>query len=252
MEFLNSITEASILSKSLFGTSKFSARDFADILFMYLCAIRILKAEFQGGSDIASYLQGCSLQADGSLKGNDLDVLINLLFSDKAASQVKFKDPEESAHFLKSLTFNMPTLRTFVKQAINGDQNVEFDRRFLLYAENQLKIDNSFLSSIRRLGAEWEFESDSDKVLVYTRLIQTFRSKVKKADILPILEKVAKKAKLEDKDIDKRQEEPKRQSANNTATARQRDNDRGGPSVMGAAGSFYGARSAVKATGGKK
>lgn len=209
MEFLNSITEASILNKSIFGTSKFSARDFADVFFLYLCAIRILKAEFYGASAIASYLQGCSLQANGSLKGNDLDVLINLLFSDKAASQVKFKDKEESAHFLKSLTFNMPTLRTFVKQAINGDQNIEFDRRFLLYAENQLKIDNSFLSSIRRLCGEWETEQDSDKILVFTRLIQSFRSKVKKADILPILEKVAKKAQLEDKDIDNRREEYK-------------------------------------------
>lgn len=209
MEFLNSITEASILNKSIFGTSKYSARDFANIFFAYLCAIRILKAEFYGASAIASYLGSSSLQANGSLKGNDLDVLINLLFSDKAAKQVKFKDPEESAHFLQSLTFNMPTLRTFVNQAIKGQQNIEFDRRFLIYAENQLKIDDSQLTSIRRLCGEWELETDSDKVLVFTRLIQRFRAYVKKADILPILETVAQKAKLEDKDIDNNKDQYK-------------------------------------------
>lgn len=202
MEFLNSITEANILNKSIFGTSKYSARDFANIFFAYLCAIRILKAEFYGASAISSYLGGSRLQADGSLKGNDLDVLINLLFSDKAAEGVKFKDPEESAHFLQSLTFNMPTLRTFVNQSSKGQQNVEFDRRFLIYAENQLKVNDTQLVSIRRLCGEWEMETESDKVLVFTRLIQRFRSYVKKADILPMLEAVAKKANLEDKNIE--------------------------------------------------
>ncbi|MCK9529409.1 MAG: hypothetical protein M0R77_02400 [Gammaproteobacteria bacterium] len=202
MEFLNSITEANILNKNIFGTSKYTARDFANIFFAYLCAIRILKSEFYGASAIADYLGGSRLQADGSLKGNDLDVLINLLFSDRAAEQVKFKDPEESKHFIQSLTFNMPTLRTFVNQAIKGQQNVEFDRRFLLYAENQLKVSDTTLKSIRRLCGEWEFESETDKVLVFTRLIQSFRSYVGKADILPILETVAKKAKLEDPDLD--------------------------------------------------
>jgi hypothetical protein len=243
MEFLNSITEANILNKSIFGTSKYSARDFADIFFMYICAIRILKAEFYGASDIASYLQGCSLQANGSLKGNDLDVLINILFSDQAAEQIKFKDQKESDHFIQSLTFNMPTLRTFVKQAINGDQNVEFDRRFLLYAENQLKIDNSFLSSIRRLCGEWEFESDSDKILVYTRLIQSFRSKVKKADILPILEKVAKKAALEDKNIDNKPQA----ETNNIRSGSGRSETGSSPSVAGGVGSFYASKAAGKA-----
>lgn len=203
MDFLKTITESNILNKSILGTSKYSARDFADIFFLYLCAIRILKAEFYGASAISSYLKGCSLQANGSLKGNDLDVLINLLFSDRAATQVKFKDPEESAHFLQSLTFNMPALRTFISNSAAGTQNLELDRRFLLYAENQLKIDSTQLMSIRRLCSEWEMENESDKVLVFTRLIQNFRSRIKKADILPILETVAKKAKLEDKDIDK-------------------------------------------------
>lgn len=206
MDFLNSITEANILNKSIFGTSKYSAKDFANIFFAYLCAIRILKSEFQGASSIASYLEGCRLQADGSLKGNDLDVLINLLFSDQAAQGVKFKDPDESKHYLQTITFNMPTLRTFVSQAISGKQNIEFDRRFLIYAENQLKISDTQLVSIRRLCSEWELENDSDKVLVFTRLIQRFRSYVKKADILPILDKVAKKTGLEDKNIDKNAE----------------------------------------------
>ena len=207
MEFLKSITESKLLSKSLFGTAKYSARDFANIFFLYLCAIRILKSEFYGASALASLIGGASLQANGSLKGNDLDVLINLLFSDNAAQQVKFKDPEESAHFLKGLTFNMPTLRTFVKQAVNNEQNIPFDRRFLLYAENQLKIDNSFYAAIRRMCEEWETENNKDQILTFTRLIQSMRSIAGKSDIIPVLEKVAKRAQLEDKDIDNHKDE---------------------------------------------
>lgn len=246
MEFIRSITEAKILNKSLFGTSKHTAKDFADIFFMYLCAIRILKAEFHGGSDLSGYINSCTLKVDGSLSGNDIDVLINLLFSDSAADQVKFKDPEESKHYLQSITFNMPTFRTFMKQAANAVQNVEFDRRFLLYAENQLKIDNTTLTSIRRLCGEWEFENDSDKVLVFTRLIQAFRSKVKKADILPILEKVAKKAKLEDRDIDNRPEEY--ENPHNKGDIK-RNNQTRGPSVVGSVGSYYGGKAVGKKLG---
>lgn len=220
MEFFSTITESTLLGRSILGASKYSAKDYAEILFAYICAIRILKAEFHGGSSIAGYLSKSKLQADGSLKGNDLDVLINLLFSDKAAKTVKYKDDEDSRHYINSITFNMPTLRTFINQAIRGDQNIEFDRRFLLYAENQLKISNGTLSAIRRLCGEWELEDESDHILVFTRLIQFLRSKAKKTDIVPILEKISKKTGLEDKDIDNRQQQqPQQPKKTNQADA---------------------------------
>lgn len=234
MEFFNTITESNILNKSITGTSKYSAKDFANILFAYFCAIRILKSEFYGASSLSNYLSKTSLQVNGSLKGNDIDTLLNILFSDKALKSIKFRDQQESEHFIKSLTINMPTVRTFINQSIKGQQNIEFDRRFLLYAENQLKVNDSILMAIRRLSGEWEMESDADKVLVFTRLIQYFRSMVKKADILPILEAVAKKTNLEDKDIDKRQaEEPQKEKKNKTDM---------GKAIGAGIGSYYGSK----------
>lgn len=240
MDFLSTISESALLGRSILGASKYSAKDYAEIFFAYICAIRILKAEFHGGSPIAGYLSSSKLQANGSLKGNDLDVLINLLFSDKAAKTVKYKDEEDSRHFIKSLTFNMPTLRTFINQSIRGDQNIEFDRRFLLYAENQLKISNGTLTAIRRLCGEWELETEQDQVLVFTRLIQFLRSKAKKTDIVPILEKVSKKTGLEDKDIDKRQQQPQQNNQ------RQQHQSNAGKAAVVGAGMFAGGKAIGK------
>ena len=54
---------------------------------------------------------------------------------------------------------------------------------------------------------EWETENNKDQILTFTRLIQSMRSIAGKSDIIPVLEKVAKRAQLEDKDIDNHQDE---------------------------------------------
>ena len=100
MEFLQDLTEAKLIGRSKNGLRRFDARELADLLFLHLCAVQILKHEFLGLPKAQEYVK-----ATGPLTNfdyfvssrNELYVLIHVLFGKNAKTARKLlKNQEES------------------------------------------------------------------------------------------------------------------------------------------------------------
>jgi len=74
-------------------------------------------------------------------------------------------------------------------------------RRNLLEIQKDLSVTVQNYRSMRILISQWSKISLRDKKLVMTRLLQAFRLRARRSDILPELEKLAKRKSLELKNV---------------------------------------------------
>jgi len=205
MDFLQDLTEAKIIGRSKSGLKKFNARDIADLLFLHLCALQILKYEFFGLPEAQKYVMetGPLTNFDYFLSSrNEIYLFVHILIGKKAkSSQLMLKDQEASLVFLKTIKINLPYLRKFLKMILAGQNDAAFERRFLLMMERDLRINDNYYKAIRRLASTWSNQSNSTKKLVMTRLLQIMRAKARRSELMNILEWVSKQEKLENKKI---------------------------------------------------
>lgn len=222
--FLKDMSEARLIGGSVSGLGKYNARDLADLLLLYLAAINILKHDFYGLPKVQRYIAstGNLVNFDYfSPARNDLYLLIHVLTgrnNERAVS--KLKDMEASQELIDSIRLSSQELKRYLRMAMTGVKDESFERRFLLLAERQLQVSNSYYRSIRRLASTWATQPESTKRVVMTRLLQILRSKFRRSELLPFLEEVSKKQGLHDKEIAKTElesEKNRKQSSISTA-----------------------------------
>ena len=202
MEFLQDLTEAKLIGRSKNGLRRFDARELADLLFLHLCAVQILKHEFLGLPKAQEYVK-----ATGPLTNfdyfvssrNELYVLIHVLFGKNAETARKLlKNQEESRLFLERIQMNMQHTRKYLRLVLAGKTDEAFERRFFLMLERDLNISNSYYRAIRRLVMTWPKQSRSTRKLAMTRLLQIMRTKGRRSEMMGILEWMSKQKNLED------------------------------------------------------
>ena len=116
--------------------------------------------------------------------------------------QTLLQDQPQSQEFLGKIKINMPYMRKFLNLVKIGRHDQSFERRFLLELERNLMIQNSYYRSLRRLASTWDKQPESTKKLVMTRLLQIMRTKARRSELLPMIEYVSKKDKLEDRTLE--------------------------------------------------
>ena len=212
MEFLQTLSEARLFGGSRTGLSRYNAKEIADLLFLHLIALQILKNDFYGLPKAQDYVRNSGNLVtwdDWSSARNEIYVMLHVLFGKRAEkARLTLKDQEESQEFLKHININWPYLRKFLRLVLSGQSDEAFERRFLLDLEHDLKINNSYYRSLRRLASTWNQQSESNKRLVMTRLLQILRTKARRSELLPVLEWVSRQEKLEDKTLDPLTGEP--------------------------------------------
>lgn len=205
MKFLQDISEARVIGNSKSGLKRFNARDIADLLFLFFNTIQILKYEFHGLPDLKKYINmvGPLANVDHFVPTkNDVYVFLHVLFGKNNAAQVALlKDQEASEALIQTLKIDLAMVRKFLLLAKTGQSDPSFERRFLLSLESGLRIQDSKYRSIRRLAMDWNKETENTKKLVMTRLLQILRSKARRSELLPMLEKVSRLEKMELKDL---------------------------------------------------
>ena len=206
MEFIQDLSEARLIGRSKSGLRNFSAKDIADLLFLHLCALQMLKHEFLGLPEAQKYVKGA-----GSLTNfdhfvssrNELYLLVHVLVGRNAkASQLLLKDQEASQIFLERIKINLPMLRRYLKMISAGKIDEGYERRFFLMMEKDLKVTNNYYRAIRRLVSSWSKQSHSTRKITMTRLLQIMRTKGRKSEMMGIIEWLSKQEKLEDKGLD--------------------------------------------------
>lgn len=202
MEFLQDLTEAKLIGRSKNGLRRFDARELADLLFLHLCAVQILKHEFLGLPKAQEYVK-----ATGPLTSfdhfvasrNELYVLIHVLSGKNAESSRKLlKNQEASNLFLDRIKINIQYTRKYLRLVLAGKVDESFERRYFLMMEKDLNITNNIYRAIRRLVMTWPKQSRSTRRLVMTRLLQVMRTKGRRSEMMGILEWLSKQKNLED------------------------------------------------------
>lgn len=206
MEFLQDLSEARLFGGGRSGIKRYNAKDIADIFFLHIIALQILNHNFYGAPEIKKYLHnaGNLINFDyWSSARNEIYVLLHILTGRQAKKQQSLlQDQEASQEFLKNIKINMPLMRKFLRLVKSGQHDEAFERRFLLELERDLMVTNGYYRSLRRLVSTWKRQPESTKRLVMTRLLQIFRTKARRSELLSILEYVSRKDRLEDKSLE--------------------------------------------------
>ena len=112
---------------------KFTAKDAADLVFLYACILTILKNEFKYAPTAMAYAHKTRMFANWNVfrtNGTDMYVLLcalvgtddtNTLMSDQEASQV----------FINSLNVNQPQLKAWLAYTAKGRVDRQVDGQFL-------------------------------------------------------------------------------------------------------------------------
>lgn len=198
--FIKQLNEA-----ALFRTTKalknFTARDMADLIFLYFVGLEILRNDFEGKAMAVDYATRTNQWADINQFRNsatDLYIMMHTLFGSDNESSFKMLDNQESSKLLsENLLFDYPQARKWLSNVSAGNESSSKDKQFLQKLEAMLLIKNGDYRAVRRLATDWDSLDQQAKQLAMTRLLMALRLRAKKSELLPFLEKIAKNNKLE-------------------------------------------------------
>lgn len=186
--------EESRLLQNLSNLHRFDARDIADLTFLYLIALHILRCDFDH-ADWAKQYAVRSLSTDWYLNragGTDLYQMLHVLFTHANASN--FKNSTKSGTLLRDITLDRNHVTQFLRNITHHPYNNDQASRLLLRFEQSLRIQNSNYRSVRRIAADWDSAvvTTEAKSLAVTRLLQALQHRASRSDILLPVQQMAK------------------------------------------------------------
>lgn len=198
--FIQDLSESTLI-RNTYNLKSYTSRDLADITFLYFLGLQILRSEFETKSFSMAYAKKVNSWSDVDTfrtNGNDLYLLLHVLFGKHNESAVlKLKNQEASKLLIQNLHFDYSQCHQWLMNVGVGKDARSSDQLFLMKLEGMLKIQVGDYRNIRRLVNEWADLEQGERALAMTRLLQAFRARAPKSDILAQLEHVAKKNKLE-------------------------------------------------------
>ena len=198
------LAESNLLH-SISSARRYNARDIADLCFLYMVTLHILRCEFEFAPQARSYAHKTLGSGDFShvhINNTDLYQLLNILLAQNVLWTQELKNPQASNTFLSDIYLNQSDVIKFLRNIQKGGFNADMSARLLLKMEQQLRINVTNYKSVRRIASDWtEAHVDNHaKTLVVTRLLQALRNKAFSGDLRKHLEKLAVTQGLEYKD----------------------------------------------------
>jgi hypothetical protein len=196
LEFINELCESRLIRQKR-HLNRYTAKDAADLVFLYACMLTILKNEFKYAPVAAQYAKKTVMFNNFNVfrvNGTDMYILLTGLTGTDDTSDM-FADKEASSLFLADLRINVPQLKEWLRLTSKGITRKSIDSSFLYRLERQLKIDNSQYKSARRLASDWSNLKHGQKTLVITRITQALRSRAMRSELMPVMMKLAKEKK---------------------------------------------------------
>lgn len=190
------INESSLLS-SLGSLKRYSARDLADLAFLYLIALHILRNDFDSADWAENYARKSRSPDWASTASHNTDLYQFLHHLMGGRSVANLKDPTHSRILLDDITLSPIQVSLFLKNVQHQPYDSNLAARSLLKFEHDLRIQNSNYRSVRRIAADWLTLADTEaKSLAVTRLIQAIQHRAPSSDILSHLTKMAHQERL--------------------------------------------------------
>lgn len=196
LEFINDLCESRLIRNKKY-ISRYTAKDAADLVFLYACMLNILKNEFKYAPVASQYAKKTLMYNNFNifrLNGTDMYILLTGLVGTDDTSEL-FADKEASKLFLADLRVNVPQLKEWLRLSAKGITRKDIDSQFLYRLEKQLKVSNSQYKSVRRLSTDWVNLKHGQKTLVITRILQALRARAVRSELYPVMMRLAKEKK---------------------------------------------------------
>jgi len=194
------LEESSVIT-ALDQLRRYTIRDIADFAFIHFLVLFILNTDYQGA--VVAKGHAARTLSHGNFKklsfvGTDLYVYVHLLLGH---NREKLKHTAASDIFYQRCHLQEREVKSMLVDLKNGHYNEAKVARFLLSLEKDLQIETSNYRSCRRLVQDWNEITTLNQKLVITRLLQAFRSRCSRADLLTHLEKYAIEKRYEIKQV---------------------------------------------------
>lgn len=195
-KIINTLTE-SRLFPALGSLKKYTSKETCDLAFLYFITLEILKNEFE-------YLHVATAYAKRTCWYNgfehfhpgvtDLYLLLHQL---SQKDENSFKPHKNNDIFLKTVQVDDDEILSYLRRTARNQTVKSVDRKFLISLENDFEISDASYRSMRRLCYDWRELTDHQKKLLITRLLMALRHRARLCDLLPFLEELSNKQKLE-------------------------------------------------------
>lgn len=184
----------------------FTGRDVADLAFLYMVTLHILRCEYDTAPFAINYAKRTNIHSNFRTVdrlSTDLYQFLNILNDTGGVVSQQLANQDANDVLWDEVRFNPTTVKQFLSNVASAKYNSDAQKRLLFQIENQLYVTVSNYRSMRRIAVEWNgplISAESQK-LVITRMLQALRAKARRGDILPSLEKVSSRNRYELKKV---------------------------------------------------
>lgn len=187
---------ADLNESSLFRTNSLlrtiDARDIADFTFLYFLALQVLREHAPTIGFTQTYANTTLRWGPNfdrfSSAGTDLYVLLHVC---EGHSRDQLGNPQASAAFFHHFHLTHHQIVWALRTLGYNQRSASTETRFLIQLERELKIGTSNYRSCRRLIASWSTLDIAERRLVMTRLLQAFRTRMPRSELLGPLQNIS-------------------------------------------------------------
>lgn len=191
-EFMAQLSESKLFP-TVQNLSRLTPKQIADWTLMNLCALRVLLAE-EGSHDWARVYARKTAQYGHfdkwRIDGTDLYMLLQSI------------NGVNSGEDWIGYGLSRLNVLSWLKEASMHDPRETNTRRLFVRLDFDLKIRNEALRAIRRLTLDYHHIDIKKKQILVTRMLQFFRTNMRKSELLVHLERVARRHNLEIHDME--------------------------------------------------
>lgn len=171
--------------------SQLTLRDTVDSVFLNMLTLYMLSKEFETAPFAKEYAQRTLMFGNFTaprVSGTDLYQGLHIMLNPTSVTAQQLKARDQNLVLAKQLRANAKLVKQFLTGIANGTLDRVTAIRLMYRLEGQMGIDISNYKSLRRLITDWENLSTHQRELCVTRLLQYYRLRGKRSELLPVLD----------------------------------------------------------------
>lgn len=180
--------------------SQLTLRDTVDSVFLNMLTLYMLSKEFETRPFAQNYATKTMTFGNFAIPrvgGTDLYQGLHIILNPDSKTAHGLKADQQNTALAAQLRINAKFVKDFLRGVASGTLDNTTAIRLLYRLEGQLGIDVSNYKSLRRLIADWDNLSTHQRQMCVTRLLQYYRLRGRRSELLPVLETLAKNKGLE-------------------------------------------------------
>lgn len=184
--------------------NQITLRDTVDSVFLNLLTLYLLSKEFETrpfAQEYATRTMSFANFATPRVGGTDLYQGLHIILYPTGSTASLLKASEQNSALAAQLHTNAKLVKDFLRGISSGTLDRTTAIRIMYRLEGQMGIDISNYKSLRRLITDWENISTVQRQLCVTRLLQYYRLRGRRSELLPVLETLAQNKNMELTDV---------------------------------------------------